>query len=370
MAGLVVLDLPGGTGFLTSLVRVWERGDAVAPLDPRLPPAARAGVIASLRPTSLIDLDGEHTLDDGEPVLDGDALVMPTSGSTGQAKGVVHTHHSLAASAAATSARLGVSSSDHWLACLPLAHIGGFSVITKALHSAAGLTVHDGFDAGRVERAARDGATLVSLVPTALRRIDPTLFRVIVLGGSRPPADRPSNAVTTYGMTETGSGIVYDGRPLSGVEVRIAEDGEIVVRGPMLMRCYRDGAEPFDRAGWFHTDDLGRWTEDGRLEVEGRRGDVIVTGGEKVWPDAVERVLATHPGVRDVAVAGTDDPEWGQRVVAWVVPADSGHPPSLESLRGLVREMLPATHAPKELVLLNSLPRTSLGKVLRGELPR
>ena len=140
-------------------------------------------------------------------------------------------------------------------------------------------------------------ATLVSLVATALRRIDPTRFRRIVLGGAAPPDDLPANVVTTYGMTETGSGVVYDGVPLDGVEVRIADDGEIHVRGPMLLRAYRGADADVDpRAnGWLATGDLGRWLPDGRLAVDGRRGDLIISGGENVWPEPVERAIRRRP---------------------------------------------------------------------------
>jgi O-succinylbenzoic acid--CoA ligase len=368
MAELVAIDLPAGPAFLTALRRVWDAGDAVLPLDRRLPAPARAQVLQATRPSRLIDGSGESHLG-GEPVEDGDALVMATSGSTGAPKGVVLTHRALQASATATSARLGVTAGDHWLACLPLSHIGGFSVITKAQAAGLPVTVLPGFDAGAVTAAAeRGGATLVSLVPTALARIDPAIFRLIVLGGSRPPADRPANVIATYGMTETGSGVVYDGVPLDGVEIRIDTAGEILVRGPMLLRCYRDGTTPVDGDGWLHTGDAGSWADDGRLQVHGRRGDLIITGGENVWPDAVERVVAGHPGVREVAVAGVDDPEWGQRVVAWVVPADPTAPPSLADVRAWVSEQLPPYTAPRELLLVPELPRTALGKVPRASL--
>ena len=132
------------------------------------------------------------------------------------------THDAVAASAWATSRRLGVTADDHWLACLPLAHVGGLAVVTRALVIGTRLTVLPGFEPDAVTAA---GATLVSLVATALRRIDPPPFRTIVLGGAAPPADLPPNVVTTYGMTETGSGVVYDGRPLDGVDVRIDDDG-------------------------------------------------------------------------------------------------------------------------------------------------
>ena len=215
---------------------------------------------------------------------------------------------------------------------------------------------------------ARSGVTAVSLVPTTLARIDPSLFRVVLLGGSRPPAQRPANITATYGLTETGSGIVYDGIALDGVELRIADDGEVLVRGPMLMRAYRDGTTTIDAEGWLHTDDIGTIDTQGRLQVQGRRGDMIVTGGENVWPDAVEAVLARHTDVAEVAVAGIDDPEWGQRVAAWVVPRNATNPPTLASLRALVAEELAAFMAPKELVVVDALPRTALGKVQRHAL--
>jgi len=374
VADVVALDLPGGAAFVRGLQRAWERGAAVLPLDPRLPGPARARLLDALRPTAIVDADGERRLG-GVATADGDALVVPTSGTTGGPKGVVLTHDAVAASAVASSRRLGVDAGDRWLACLPLAHVGGLAVVTRALHTRTPLTVLPGFDEAAVTAAARAGCTLVSLVTAALRRIDPSLFRRILLGGGRPPEDRPPNAIATYGMTESGSGVVYDGRPLDGVELRLAPDGEILLRAPMLLRCYRDVREDgaverpaLDADGWFHTDDAGSWLPDGRLQVDGRRGDVIVTGGEKVWPDAVERVLATHPDVREVAVVGVADDDWGARVVAVVVPAEVGRPPSLGALRDHVRAALPAFAAPKEVRHVASLPRTASGKVERHRL--
>lgn len=347
MAKLIAIDRPGGPDFVDALRSIWEAGDAAFPVDQRLPPRARAELCRAMG----VD----------EPVEPGDALVVATSGSTGAPKGVVLTHDAVSASAEATTRRLEVSSNDHWLACLPLSHVGGLSVVTRSLHAGTKLTVHPGFDADAVMSS---GATLVSLVSTALGRIDPAVFRTIVLGGSRPPADRPSNTVTTYGMTETGSGVVYDGRPLDGVDVRIGADAEIGLRGPMLLRCYRDGVDPKDPDGWFCTGDLGRWLDDGRLYVEGRRGDVIITGGENVWPEAVEAALRTHPDVADVMVRGADDVEWGQLVEAVVVPT-RGAAPTLDALRAHVKERHSSPMAPKRLRLVEAIPRTALGKPIR-----
>lgn len=348
---LVAIDRPGGPEFVEELQRIWDAGDAAFPVDQRLPVAARDDLLAAMRV--------------GDEVEPGDALVVATSGSTGTPKGVVLTHDAVAASAEATSARLAVTGDDHWLACLPLSHVGGLSVITRALHAGTQLTVLPAFDPVAVTGV---GATLVSLVPTALGRIDPAIFRTIVLGGSRPPADRPANTVTTYGMTETGSGVVYDGRPLDGVDVRIADggggDGEVQLRGPMLLRTYRDGTCPLDDDGWLPTGDIGRRLDDGRLHVVGRAGDLIITGGENVWPEAVEQALLDHPSVDEVMVRGRPDDEWGQIVEALVVP--DGVPPSLESLRGHVKERHPAYMAPRHLEIVDELPRTALGKLRRG----
>lgn len=378
MPNLIALDMPGGPEFLVALTTIWERGDAAFCVDQRLPTPARHAVLTAIAPTHIRSVDGSEILwPGGRGVEEGDGLVLASSGTTGAPKGILLTHDAVAASAKASSARLGVTTSDHWLACLPLSHVGGLSVVTRALHTGTRLTVHAGFDPDAVMASE---ATLVSLVATALRRIDPARFRAILLGGAAPPEHLPPNAVTTYGMTETGSGVVYDGIPLDDVEIEIrphgpesrTDPGEIWVRAPMLLRCYRSGPDartdrdPRDRNGWFPTGDLGRFGTDGRLSVHGRAGDLIITGGENVWPEQVERVLATHPDVADVAVAGQPDPEWGHKVVAYVVPGPQA--PDLQSLRDHLRAELPAYCAPRELVLLTEIPRTALGKITRHRL--
>lgn len=383
MPELVALDLPQGQGFVDALQAVWDTGDAAAPLDPRLPRPAAKSLLAVLRPTRVVASDGEITrLAGGERVDEGDALVVATSGSTGTPRAAVLTHDALQASATATSTRLGIQPDRHrWLACLPFAHIGGLSVITRALLTGTPFTVFPRFDAERVEEAGRRGAaTHVSLVATALGRIDGAVFDCVLLGGAAPPHGLGPNVVTTYGLTETGSGVVYDGVPLDGVEVAIGTGcegegapGEVLLRGPQVLRAYRDGTDPKvagpdGRGGWVATGDGGRLGDDGRLYVDGRLSEVVVTGGEKVWPAAVEACLVDNPAVGEVAVWKRADPEWGERVVAWVVPADPARPPALDELRRHVAGELPPWAAPREVVFTETLPRTSSGKVRRGEL--
>jgi o-succinylbenzoate---CoA ligase len=365
MPDLVAIDLPGGHAFVEALESVWEAGDAAAPLDQRLAPPARRRLLDMLRPSRVISTDGAERCERALPVDDGDALVVATSASTGAPKGVVLTHEAVAASARATSARLGVAPGRHsWLACLPLSHIGGLSVVTRCLLTGTELTVLDGFDAAQVAANAGDDV-FVALVPTTLGRVKAAAFHTVLLGGSAPPTSLPPNVVTTYGMTESGSGVVYDGLPLDGVDISISPEGEILLRGPMLLRAYRDGTVPVDNDGWFATGDAGAIDGTGRLQVEGRLSDLIITGGENVWPAAVEQILRRHAGVAEVAVSSRPDPEWGERVVACVVPADFSGPPGLAELRALVAEHLAVFAAPKELVILDALPKTSIGKLKR-----
>lgn len=369
MHRLIAVVAEGRPAFVDQLRRVWDAGDAVFPLDPRLPAPAAEALLGVLAPSALVDTEGEaHPRAGSRPVDDGDALVVATSGTSGSPRGVVLTHEAVRAAALATSAALAVDpEQDRWLACLPLAHVGGLSVITRALATSTPLIVLPRVDAVAIEAEVRRGATLVSLVASTLARVDTAWFRRILIGGSAPPKRRPANVVATYGMTETGGGVFYDARPLAGVEVR-AVDGELQLRGSMLLRCYRDGLDPKDPDGWLATGDAGSVASDGAVAVQGRLAEVIVTGGEKVWPAPVEAVLVTHPAVVDVGVVGRPDPEWGQRVVAVVVPVDPARPPTLAGLRSWAKEHLPAYAAPRELVLVDHLPRTALGKLRRSAL--
>jgi o-succinylbenzoate---CoA ligase len=237
------------------------------------------------------------------------------------------------------------------------------------------VVLHPRFDADRVRAALEAGEmTLASLVPTMLARLrtaglraTPGL-RAIALGGGPVPAglldwarETGIPVVPVYGMTETCSQIVAGrpGRPLTGVELEIASDGEILVRGPMVARA------AVAEDGWLHTGDLGRLDEDGRLHVLGRLKELIVTGGENVAPLEVEQVLLGHPAVTDAGVAGLPDPEWGEAVTAFVVlrePADE------EQLRAWCRERLEPFKVPKAIHAVDRLPRNAGGKLLRDRL--
>lgn len=363
MQSLIALDLEPSQKFVDELSRAWDSGDAVLPIDQRLPQEAKSQLIEQMKPSHIISVEGRQRLPSGISIESGDALVVATSGSTGVPKGVVLTHDAVLASARASSSALDVQLDDHWYSCLPLSHVGGLSVVTRSLLMGTQLTVAPRFEPDEVERQSHT-CTLISLVPTALQRIDPRKFRAILLGGSKPPTDRPKNVIATYGLTETGSGIVYDGRPLNGVEILISEDNEILVRSPMNMRGYRDGSTSIDAEGWLHTGDIGCVSEDGVLSVQGRRGDVIVTGSEKVWPEVVEGAIALLFEPNQFAVIGIPDPEWGERVVVATTRADI----SLSEIRDLVLKTLPNYCVPKSIHVVESIPQTAIGKIRRVDL--
>ena len=357
--------MPNGPALVDRIKKAWDDGDAVFPLDQRHPILFKKELIDFVAPTVVATASGDEFVD-GRAVQPGDAVVVATSGTTGSPKAVVLTRDAVEASAKATSERLNVTTDDCWLACLPPAHVGGLSVIMRSILMGTRLISVPSFTVDAYEKASSQGATLVSLVATALQRVDPSLYRTIVLGGSKPPTNQPGNCITTYGLTETGSGIVYDGRALSGVEIEI-RDSIIHLRGPMLLRGYRDGTSPLDNNGWLRTGDRGSISPEGVLTVDGREGDLIITGGENVWPEQVEAAIQTLPGVADVCVAGVSDDEWGHAVHAWIV-VQPGHDVTLDQIRDHVKETLPAHCAPRQLHLLNEIPRTSLGKPQRNVL--
>ncbi|OUC98237.1 AMP-binding protein [Streptosporangium minutum] len=355
---------PGPELFRAVSAALDGRGPAVLPLSPALPARTLRATLDALRPTHVNGVRHEH----GVGVSPEVAVVIATSGTTGVPKGVQLPAAALRASAAASLRRLDARPGERWLCCLPPSHVSGLQVLVRSLLSETEPIVHDGFSP---EAVLASGADHVSLVPTQLRRLlsaDLSVFRTILLGGAAAPADllaaaRAAGArvVTTYGMSETCGGCVYDGAPLDDVDLRVGDDGRIRVAGPVLFSGYRlrpDLTAAARDGDWFLTSDLGSLAG-GRLRVLGRADDVINTGGEKVVAAAVAAVVAEHPAVADAAVIGRTDPEWGERVVAVVV---SAAPPTLAELRAFAKERLPAYAAPAELVLVPEIPLLPNGK--------
>ena len=377
----VLVDRPGPRLLELLAAALDGSGPAIAPVDARLPRSRLDALVEALAPESVEGPDGVTTLRSGQEkgVAEGTAVVVATSGSTGVPKGVELSAGALLHSARASLARVGARPGERWLCCLPATYIAGLQVLVRSLVSGTDPVLAERADAQTV---ATCGCAHVSLVPTQLGRlldIDiPTTgdissplagFRSVLLGGAAAPAgllDAARTArvpvVTTYGMTETCGGCVYDGIALDGVRVKIDdEDGRIWLAGPVLFSGYRDGPRvPGDQ--WLRTGDLGRMDSGGRLVVRGRADDVINTGGALVVPGEVAAALQTCPGVRDVAVLGLPDPEWGERVVAVVVPADQADPPTLELLRLHVKERLPRYAAPSRVVMVDAVPMLPSGK--------
>ncbi len=360
--------------------RAWDAGHAVAVLDPD--PATLADRLTGLAPTHLVDADGTRPFPDGDGVAPGIGAVVATSGTTGTPRYVQLTTRGLRASAAAVHAAIGLEPSDRWLACMPLHAVAGLAIIARGHFDGVPVDTHPRFDLDAV-LAAAGRCTLVSFVPTTLARTldaDPRAvarFRRVLLGGGPIPAALLARAAaagvhvsTTYGLTETGGGCVHDGHPLAGVEIELDPlTGEILVRGSMVMAGYRD-AEPtepgVDADGWLRTGDVGRRAPDGRLEVVDRIKDLVITGGVNVSPVRIEAVLRETPGIADIAVVGEPDAEWGERVVAWIVPVDAADPPSIHTVRAAgAAAGLSAPELPRALRLTHEIPRTASGKPLR-----
>ena len=307
------------------------------------------------------------------------ALVVPTSGSTGEPKGVLLTAQCLLASADAAAERLGGPAA--WLLALPVTHIGGLQVLLRARRAGAEPVVGTDLVAGTA--ALPPGRRCTSLVPTQLRRAlaEPAArealasYDAVLVGAAATPPALLAQAraagirvVPTYGMSETSGGCVYDGVPLPGV--RVALGATVELSGPVVARGYRLRPD-LTRAAFagrtFRTGDLGRLTPDGRLQVLGRADDVVVTGGEKVAPAAVEAALAEHPAVAEAAVVGVPDTEWGARVVAHVV-LHPGAALTLDQARDHVGARLGRVSAPRGLRLWPALPLLPSGKPDRAAL--
>jgi o-succinylbenzoate---CoA ligase len=357
----VALALPPGLGFAVALHACLLARAAAMPVDPRLGEAEQAALIAS---ADLV-LDGplpSRGAAQPVPPRDGDtALVVHTSGTTAAPRPVELSFGNVQANALGSAVALGLDPDERWLCPLPLSHVGGLMVLLRsAIYGTRAVL-------GGAERATADDITVVSLVPTQLRRLLDTgarpgaRLRVVLLGGAAATPDLLDEARAagwpvraTYGLTQACSQVAVDGRPLPGLAVTLARDGEVLVEGPTVAG-----------GGVLRTGDLGRFGDGGRLEIVGRKSDTIVSGGENVAPAEVEAALLAHPAVADAGVFGRPDPEWGEAVTASVVlraPADP------QELREWVAGRLARFKVPKSVELAEALPRNASGKLLRREL--
>jgi o-succinylbenzoate---CoA ligase len=378
----------GGPGDAARLLAPLEAalagsGPAILPVDAGLPAARIAAILDAFAPGEVMDDGPARTARSGgkgHGVDSGTAVIIATSGSTGAPKGVELSAGALLASSRASLARVGARDGERWLACLPVTHVAGLQVLVRSLAGGTAPAVAATADADALARAAAAGASHVSLVPTQLVRLMGSAagrqalarYASVLVGGAAAGAAVLDGAraagvrvITTYGMSETCGGCVYDGRPLDGVSVRSCDDGRLRIAGPVLMNRYH-GQPGLTAAalvdGEFLTSDLGAVDDRGIVTVRGRADDVINTGGHKVIPGEVAAALSTCPAVREVVVVGRADPEWGERVVAVVVPADGIEPPTLELLRTHVLSALPRYACPSEVVLVDALPALPNGK--------
>lgn len=337
------------------------------------------------------------------------AAILYTSGTTGRPKGAVLSYGSFLWSAIGSAFHLGALPGDRWLACMPLHHVGGLSILLRSVLAGSAVVLHERFDAGSAARALdQDGITLASFVPTMLARVleargdraAPSSLRALLVGGAAAsPAwlERAARQgwplLPTYGLTEAASQVATlpPGAPLRadggglvalpGTELRIAGadgapqapgvEGEIQVRGPTLMSGYH--ARPAETAhalagGWLRTGDVGVQNPDGSLRVLDRRSDLVVSGGENVYPAEVEAALLSHPDVADAGVAGLPDADLGRRVAGWVV-LRPGAPADAAALERHLRSRLAGYKVPRAWRFVEALPRNAGGKLVRRELP-
>ena len=322
------------------------------------------------------------------------STLLYTSGTTGTPKGALLTPRGFFANSVAAALHLGALPEDRWLACLPLFHVGGLAILWRSVLWGSAVVIHERFEAERVSHSLdRQGITGLSLTATMLARLldargdapAPASLRLLLLGGGPCPralVERAQAAgfpvAPSYGLTEThsqvatrppGAPLDAGAVPLPGCELRI-EGGEIQVRGPMLMHGYWKRPEATAEAlrdGWLHTGDLGRLDPAGDLHVLDRRSDLIVSGGENVYPAEVEATLVEHPDVLEAGVAGVPDPDWGERPAAWLVLRPDA-PLDPEALRAFCRERLAGYKLPVSFTAIDALPRTAAGKLQRHRL--
>jgi O-succinylbenzoic acid--CoA ligase len=372
-----------GTASVDTLVTLYALMECSRPallLHPKLTAPEREAALAAVARAARLPADA--------------AAIVFTSGTTGDPRAVVLSRAALLASAAASAENLGWQEDDCWLLAMPIARVGGLSILTRCLAARRTVARAPGFDAALLPHwIDRHQATLVSLVPPMLERVldahpqwrPPEHLRAVLIGGAAASerllaraAERRLPVVITYGCTETCSQVAatpYDlrfeaarcgaGRPLVGAELRIV-DGHIHVRGPMRMAGYA-GEAPLDPAAWFDTGDLGEIDDHGFLHVLGRADDLIVTGGEKVQPAEVERVLQAYPGLRAAAVFGTPDATWGQIVTAALVAP--GNVLDERDLAAFMAARLAPHKRPRRFCVVPALPLTAAGKLDRAALP-
>ncbi|MGI8586184.1 MAG: o-succinylbenzoate--CoA ligase [Chloroflexia bacterium] len=333
--------------------------------------------------------------------------VIYTSGTTGQPKGAMLTYGNQWWSAVGSALNLGTMASDRWLACLPMFHVGGLAILMRSVIYGVPVIVHERFDAAAVNRAIdEDGVTVLSVVSTMLTRMlderggvpYPPTLRAVLLGGG--PAPRPLleaaaaagvPVVQTYGLTETASQVATlspadalrklgsAGKPLLPTRLRIAgpngdmppgEVGEILVQGPIVTPGYLGRPEATARAlrgGWLHTGDLGYLDAEGYLYVVDRHNDLIISGGENVYPAEVEAALLAHPGVAEAGVVGVPDARWGQVPVAFVL-SRPGAAPTEDELIAFCKTRLAGYKVPAGITFVSRLPRNASGKLMRWAL--
>lgn len=409
---LVAARLRDPVAFASAMYGTWGLGARWLPVNARLAAPERARVRAAARPALWIE--GEEALPVARPgapaAPPGDrfppgaiAVVLFTSGTTGRPRGACLTRDNLYWSAVASAARLGSTSEDRWLACLPLFHVGGLSILVRSVLYGTAVVVQERFDPARVSRALdEEGITLLSLVPTTLKRLlearpgrAPDRLRAVLLGGAAAPEglvrrarDRGYPVLPTYGLTEAASQVatVRPGAeprgaatPLVGTSVRVVdagrrrlppdEPGAVEVRGPTVFAGYLEDPEATRAAlrdGWLATGDVGVVDAAGGLRLLDRRTDLVLTGGENVYPAEVEAVLLDHPGVEEVAVVGLPDPDLGQRVAAFVVAR--GDARDAARLDRFCRARLAGYKRPREIRFVAALPRNAMGKVVRASL--
>jgi O-succinylbenzoic acid--CoA ligase len=388
-----LLQMPTGPALLAVLPKL---ADALSGRGPALAPVA-AGDTGQIALLTKAFGTGTALAEDEDDPADPTAIIIATSGSTGPPKGTLLPGSALAASAAATQARLGPAGC--WLLALPAQHIAGLQVLLRSLATGSEPHIMDTalpFTAERFTEAVDRlplGPRYVSLVPTQLHRLLQNeaattalrTFDSVLVGGSATPEQLQGRArgagvsiVTTYGMSETCGGCVYDGLPLDGVRVELEETGRVVLGGAVVGRGYRNRpghpafaplqappaatARPTARSTSFRTDDLGEWC-DGRLRILGRIDDVIITGGLKITPTRMEAVIGGLPAVAEAVVVGIPDPEWGQRVAAVVVAVDPINPPRLDDLqRACSAGGIGDAFLPRSLTLVDGLPSRGPGK--------